>query len=400
MKKIFIAFLLGVFLFSSSASAFTYKFFRVDADSQPEVIQPYLVSDPVPIDHGGTGVTSLSSLTVLLGIDDIVSDIANLVTALAGKEPTITTGSTGQYYRGDKTWQTLDKSAVGLGNVDNTSDAGKPISTAQQTALNGKQDLDSDLTAIAALSPTNDDLIQRKSGAWTNRTPAQFKTDLSLTKFDVGLGNVDNTSDVSKTFSTSQIISGTFADARISQSSVTQHQAALSIASSQVTGTKTSSYISDFNEAAQDATGSIMLGSNGVVVTYNDGANTIGVAGPARTFSNPARSLNNCFQISSTQDAFVSYSVDISSTLSLTTGQTGTVFLEYSDNNTCSTNTKEASRFVNGNTGTLTIGLNLTQNVTGTLTGMVPAGKYVQIRTANTSGTPTFTYRSAQEVLF
>lgn len=34
---------------------------------------------------------------------------------------------------------TLGKSDVGLGNVDNTSDADKPISTAAQTALNGKQ---------------------------------------------------------------------------------------------------------------------------------------------------------------------------------------------------------------------------------------------------------------------
>ena len=35
---------------------------------------------------------------------------------------------------------TLSKSDVGLGNVDNTSDANKPVSTATQTALNGKVD--------------------------------------------------------------------------------------------------------------------------------------------------------------------------------------------------------------------------------------------------------------------
>ena len=34
----------------------------------------------------------------------------------------------------------VTKSQVGLGNVDNTSDANKPISTATQTALNAKQD--------------------------------------------------------------------------------------------------------------------------------------------------------------------------------------------------------------------------------------------------------------------
>ena len=35
---------------------------------------------------------------------------------------------------------TLDKGDVGLGNVDNTSDANKPVSTAQQAALDSKQD--------------------------------------------------------------------------------------------------------------------------------------------------------------------------------------------------------------------------------------------------------------------
>jgi len=40
------------------------------------------------------------------------------------------------------------------------------------------QPTDSDLTAIAGLSPSNDDVIQRKSGAWTNRTMAELATDL------------------------------------------------------------------------------------------------------------------------------------------------------------------------------------------------------------------------------
>lgn len=90
-----------------------------------------------------------------------------------------------------KTDLSLVKADVGLGNVDNTADTAKPISTATQTALDGKQALDSDLTAIAALTPTNDDFVQRKSGAWTNRSVAQVKTDLAI-------NNLDNTSDVNK----------------------------------------------------------------------------------------------------------------------------------------------------------------------------------------------------------
>jgi hypothetical protein len=74
----------------------------------------------------GTNIKTINS-TTLLGSGNIAV------------EPTITAGTTGQYYRGDKTFQTLDKTAVGLANVDNTSDASKPISTATQTALNAKQ---------------------------------------------------------------------------------------------------------------------------------------------------------------------------------------------------------------------------------------------------------------------
>jgi hypothetical protein len=42
------------------------------------------------------------------------------------------------YLRGDRTWQTLNNAAVGLSNVDNTSDANKPISSATQSALDAK----------------------------------------------------------------------------------------------------------------------------------------------------------------------------------------------------------------------------------------------------------------------
>jgi hypothetical protein len=78
-----------------------------------------------------------------LGNADNTSDVNKPIstatqTALNAKEPSISTGTTAQYWRGDKTFQTLDKTAVGLSNVDNTSDTNKPVSTATQTALNAK----------------------------------------------------------------------------------------------------------------------------------------------------------------------------------------------------------------------------------------------------------------------
>lgn len=118
-----------------------------------------------------------------------------------------------------------------------------------------------------------------------------------------------------------------------------------------------------------------------------------------KSFSSVSHSLNSAFQISTTRDCFVSYGVDIAATLSLTGGATGTITLQYADNSGMSTNLVTVNSAINANTGTLTLGLALTQTITAIVSGVIPAGKYVRIVTANTVGTPTFTYRTGQEVL-
>lgn len=60
-----------------------------------------------------------------------ISDVTSLQTSLDAKAPLANPTFTG-------TVSGITKSMVGLGNVDNTSDANKPISTATQTALDGK----------------------------------------------------------------------------------------------------------------------------------------------------------------------------------------------------------------------------------------------------------------------
>ena len=52
----------------------------------------------------------------------------------SGTEPAITPGTTAQYWRGDKTWQTLDKTAVGLSNVPNVDATARANHTGTQTA--------------------------------------------------------------------------------------------------------------------------------------------------------------------------------------------------------------------------------------------------------------------------
>jgi len=71
---------------------------------------------------------------------------------------TITSATQGQVLKkGASDWEnaSLSKSDVGLGNVDNTSDLNKPISTATQTALNAKENASTVLTSTLSAGSTS-----------------------------------------------------------------------------------------------------------------------------------------------------------------------------------------------------------------------------------------------------
>lgn len=164
----------------------------------------------------------------------------------------------------------LAKADIGLGNVSNLAPADLPVSTATQTALDAKQASDSDLTTIAGLSPSADDLLQRVAGAWAARTPAQVKTSLALAKGDVGLGSVDNTSDADKPVSTAQ---QTAINARIPASTVNA-KGDLLVGS------------------ADDTVGRLAVGSNGQI-PYADSTQTLGIRWDAPPSGGGGASLNH-----------------------------------------------------------------------------------------------------------
>lgn len=93
----------------------------------------------------------------------------------------------------------VTKAQVGLGSVDNTADKDKPISTATQTALNGKQ---ASLSA-AQLAAANSGITSAKVTEYNNHL-ANKENPHGVTKAQVGLGNVDNTADSEKPVSTKQ----------------------------------------------------------------------------------------------------------------------------------------------------------------------------------------------------
>ena len=82
----------------------------------------------------------------------------------------------------------ITKSMVGLANADNTSDANKPISTATQTAL--------DLKVSSSVVDTSLNLKANLA------SPMFTGTVYGITQSMVGLANVDNTSDANKPIST------------------------------------------------------------------------------------------------------------------------------------------------------------------------------------------------------
>lgn len=117
----------------------------------------------------------------------------------------------------------LGKADVGLGNVDNTSDVNKPVSTAQQTALNLKAPLASPTftgtvsgvtAAMVGLGSVDNTSDANKPVSTAQATALALKAPLASPTFTgtvsgvtaamVGLGNVNNTSDASKPVSTAQ----------------------------------------------------------------------------------------------------------------------------------------------------------------------------------------------------
>lgn len=223
-----------------------------------------LIGTKAPINNPtftGT-VGGITKAMVGLGNVDNTSDLNKPISnatqaALDAKEPTLVAGTSTQYYRGNKTWadfftdvraatltglstatnaviaatdtvlsalgklqkqisdnlttltshtsntsnpHSVTKVQVGLGNVDNTSDASKPVSTAQQTALDLKANLASPALTGNPTCPTqatsddstklaNTAFVKAVVAALVNSSPATLDT---LQELATALGNDPN----------------------------------------------------------------------------------------------------------------------------------------------------------------------------------------------------------------
>lgn len=128
-----------------------------------------------------------------------------------------------------------------------------------------------------------------------------------------------------------------------------------------------------------------ILGTNGSSATW---VSQLSWSAPAST---GARSFNTAYRESATNIYSISLSSQISCSLSITGGQSGTVSLEISANGTSGW-TPVGGIIAGSNTGTLTIGLSTVQITGGQLTYEIPATYYYRLTTNNITGSPTYTF--------
>lgn len=158
----------------------TFAFSEITGTLGTNQLPPLAIGETFPV----ASQAAMLALTAQQGDVAIRSDISksfilstNNPGTLADWLELLTPGAPVTSVAGKTGVVTLVKADVGLSNVDNTADSAKPVSTAQQTALNAKAPLAS---------------------------PAFTGTPTGITKTHVGLGNVDNTADSAKPVSTAQ----------------------------------------------------------------------------------------------------------------------------------------------------------------------------------------------------
>lgn len=341
------------------------------------------------------------------------------------------------------------KESIGLGNVDNTADVDKPVSTSQQSALDAKADTSS-LKPVATSGSYNDLLNKPVI------PPEQVNSDWNSASGLSQILNKPNLASVATTGSYSdlsnrpvipnaQVASDWSATSGPSfiQNKPTLASVATSGSYSDLTGKPTN--VSSFTNDASYVTATALTASLGsyattaaVTTTLNGYATstalTSGLAGKfnqptgttsqyirgdgslatfptaqARAFNNtPGRSIvtvaaaANGFQPDASRDTLVNYSITINTTSSVTGGSAGYVVLEISPTNSATAaNWVEVSRMAAGQMNGLVVGLTLNHTTTGNVTAMVPAGSFARLRSVQlTAVSATFAVPSAQEVKF
>ena len=161
---------------------------KADAAEAAAILAAASAADTKVSDHN-------SDTTNVHGIAD-TSVLATATTVATAKGEAIDAAAVASENYTDGVVAALTKSSVGLGNVDNTSDADKPVSTATQTALDLKADLDGATFSGDVTVETN--LTVDGNLTVTGTTTTVSATDLVVTDplIYIGEGNTGNLVDL------------------------------------------------------------------------------------------------------------------------------------------------------------------------------------------------------------
>lgn len=188
---------------------------------------------------------TLDELAQALGDDPNFA--ATVTASIATKEPIINAGTTGQYWRGDKSWQTLDKTAVGLSLINNVAQ----VEIAGTQTITGAKTFSALITASAGVTVTGTVTATLFSGSGASLT----------------------------TLNGTNISSGTVADARLSSNVV------LLTGTQTLTGAKTFSALITGSAGATitgTITGTAFAGNGALITALNGSEVTTGTVAAAR----------------------------------------------------------------------------------------------------------------------
>lgn len=248
-----------------------------------------------PASGGGSG--TVDSVAAGNNIDVDATDPANPIVSVE----TLTVADISDITASAAELNTLDGITASTTELNYTDG----VTSAIQTQLGGKQPLDSDLTTIAGLTATTDNFMVSASSAWASRTPAQAKTSLALVKGDVGLGNVDNTSDATKNAASVTLTNKTINASQLVNSTVTADKLATGAASALVATSQTTT-----------STTYTDLATSGPAVTVTIGANGVALVSVSCNISNNVNLAYMSFAVSGASTVAAADSLCISSTTS------------------------------------------------------------------------------------
>ncbi len=254
------------------------------------------------------------------------------------KENLIATGSPGQYFTYNKTWQTLGSAALANSGNFATAAQGLLANSALQSGV-----------GISYISGLTASLASKESSIATGTSGQYFsynKIWQTLDKAAVGLGNVENIS---------------------------------------ITGAVSVKFNTPTGNSSQYLNG---LGAPTTFPTiYSFNPVTSGIT----------RAFNTGFQISLTKNSEVRYTCEVTGSILANVPHGGMVLLESSANNSV---WFEEGRIKNHQTGSLGAGNNLYRIVGGQLSAHIPSGYYVRLRTSGLAGNPSFRYITGRETTF